>query len=199
MAVGALHHETPAQALPSCSGVVKVGKRVGHRRDPFTRRYFPGARSFILAGEPVGQPVQRWVQGARHVGVSGLRAAKGGGGVWRQFADERGEEIRVAGLSRLDQAVYVDVELLLFEGAGEDGLGEVLHPGEQRQVQVVAAVTAQHVDTQEDLALCDLLARRFALHISVRERPVRGTNSLRPQSLRLILAFHTWQNSTQHS
>lgn len=57
----------------------------------------------------------------------------------------------------------MDVELLLFEGAGEDAVGEVLHPGEQGQVQVVAAVTAQHVDPEEDLALGDLLPCGLAL------------------------------------
>lgn len=163
VAVRALHHETPAQALPSSSGVVEVGKRVGHGRDAFTRRYLPATRSLILAGQPVRQPVQRRVQGARHVGISGLGAAQWGGRVWRQFADKRGEEVSVASLCGLDQAVHVDVELLLFEGTGEDAVGEVLHPGEQGQVQVVTAVTTQHVDPQEDLALCDLLPCRLAL------------------------------------
>ena len=164
VAVGALHHETPAQALPSCSGVVEVGERVGHGRDTFTRHHLPATGSLILAWQPERQPVQRRVQRAWHVCVSGLRATQWRGGVRRQFADERGEEVGVAGLCRLDQAVHVDVELLLLEGAGEDGLGEVLHPGEQRQIQVVTAVTAQHVDTQEHLALCDLLTCRLALH-----------------------------------
>lgn len=58
----------------------------------------------------------------------------------------------------------MDVELLLFKGAGEDAVGEVLHPGEQGQVQVITTVTAQHVNTEENLALCDLLTRRLALH-----------------------------------
>lgn len=163
MAVGALHHETPAQTLPSCSRIVEVGKRVGHRRDSFTWHYLSTTNSFILARQPIGQAIQCWVQGARHVGVCRLGAAQRGGGVWRQFADERCKEVRVASLCGLDQAVHVDVELLLFEGAGEDTVGEVLHPGEQRQVQVITTVTTQHVNAQEDLALCDLLTRRLAL------------------------------------
>lgn len=59
----------------------------------------------------------------------------------------------------------MDVELLLLEGAGEDGVGEVLHPGQQGQVQVIAAVAAEHVDAQEDLALRDLLACCLALQM----------------------------------
>lgn len=137
---------------------------MGHGRDAFARRYLATTRSFVLAGQPVRQPVQRWVQRAGHVGVRRLGAAQWGGGVRRQFADERGEKVGVARLCGLDQAVDVDVELLLFEGAGEDAVGEVLHPGEQGQVQVVAAITTQHVHPQEDLPLGDLLPRGLALH-----------------------------------
>jgi len=143
---------------------MEVGKRMRHWRDPFTWRYLPTTRSLILTRKPIGQPIQRRVQGAGHVRISGLGAAEGGGGVRREFADQRGEEVSVASLSGLDQAVYVYVELLLFKGAGENAVGEVLHPGEQRQVQVIAAITAQHVNTQEDLTLCDLFTRRLALH-----------------------------------
>ena len=163
VAVRAFHHETPAQALPTCSRVVEVGKWMGHGGDTFTRSYLPAACSLILARQPIRQSIQRWVQGAWHVGVSGLGAAQRGGGVWGQFADKWREEVSVAGLCRLHQTVHVDVELLLLKGAGEDAVGEVLHPGEQWQVHVVAAVTAQHVDAKKDLALSDLLTRCLAL------------------------------------
>lgn len=165
VAVWALHHETPAQALTSSSRVVEVSKRVGHGRDTFTWCYLPDARPLLLTHQPGGQPVQRRVQGARHVGVGWLGAAQRGGRVGGQLADEWGEEVAVAGLCRFDQTVHVDVELFLLEGAGEDSVAKVLHPGQQREVQVIAAVTAQHVDAQEDLALGDLLACRLALQI----------------------------------
>lgn len=163
MAFGALHHQTPAQVGPSPSGVVEVGERVRHRRDPLPGHHLPNARSFILAGQPIGQPVQRGVQGAGHVGVRRLRAPKWGGRVRGKFADKRGKEVGVAGLGRLDQTVDVDVELLLLEGAGENTVGQVLHPGQQREVQVFAAVTTQHVNTQEHLPFSDLLTGRLAL------------------------------------
>lgn len=164
MAVGAFHHQTPAQVLSSCSWIVEVCKGVRHGRDPFSWRNLPATRPLILARQAVGQPIQSWVQRPGHVGVCGLRAPKWRGRVRGEFADERGEQVGIAGLSWLDQAVDMDVELLLFKGAGENTVGEVLHPGEQRQVQIVAAVTAQHVDTQKDLALCYLLACCLALH-----------------------------------
>lgn len=70
----------------------------------------------------------------------------------------------------------MDVELLLFEGAGENAVGEVLHPGEQRQVEVVTTVTAQHVHTQQDLALRDLLTGRLAL--KTKQRPFKCLSTL---------------------
>lgn len=169
-----------------------------HGRDAFGRHHVPAACPLILAGQSVRQPVQRWVQGARHVGVSGLGAAQRGRGVRRQFTDERGEEVGVACLSGLDQAVHVNVEQLLFEGTGEDAVAQVLHPGEQGQVQVIAAVAAQHVHPQEDLALCDLLAGSFALST---RKPNAISFSYRLFSIYLcrVTEIQTWQNSTQHS
>lgn len=163
MAVGALHHEAPAQALSTSAGVVEVGERVRHGRDAFGRHGVAAARPLVLARQSIGQAVQGRVQRARHVGVGRLGSAERGRGVRGQFADERREKVAVARLCGLDQAVHVDVEQLLLEGAGEDAVAQVLHPGQQRQIQVVAAVPAQHVHPEEDLALRDLLARGFAL------------------------------------
>lgn len=162
MAVGALHHETPAQVL-SCSRIVEIGKRVGHGRDSFTRHYLTTTGSLVLTRQTVGQTVQGWVQGPRHVGVCRLRTSQWGGRIRRQFADERGEEVSVASLSGFDHAVHVNVEMLLFEGAGEGALREFLHPAEHGEVDVITAVTTQHVHAQEDLTLCDLLTCGFTL------------------------------------
>lgn len=69
----------------------------------------------------------------------------------------------MAGLAGLHQAVHVDAEGLLLEGAGEGARREVLKPGEQRQVQFIAAVPAKQIHAEQHLALCDLLAGGFAL------------------------------------
>lgn len=163
MAVGAFHHEAPAQALPPSAGVVEVGERMRHGGDAFGRRGVAAARPFVLARQAIGQAVQGRVEGARHVGVGRLGPAKWGRRVRGQLADERGEQVTVAHLSGLDESVHVDIEQLLLEGAGKDAVAQVLHPGQQRQIQVVTAVPAEHVHPEEDLALRDLLARSFAL------------------------------------
>lgn len=89
--------------------------------------------------------------------------SEGRGGTRRQAADERREEVGVARPAGLHQAVHVDAEGLLLEGAGEGPWREVLQPGQQRQVHLVAAVPAQQVHAEEHLPLRDLLAGRFAL------------------------------------
>lgn len=69
----------------------------------------------------------------------------------------------MAGFAGLHKAVHVDAEGLLLESAGEGAQRQVLQPGEQRQVQFVAAVPTEQIHAEQHLALCDLLARRFAL------------------------------------
>ena len=57
----------------------------------------------------------------------------------------------------------MDLQHLLLEGAREDAGRQVLHPAEQAQVQVVAAIATKHVDAQEHLALSDRLVSGLAL------------------------------------
>lgn len=70
VAVGALHHEAPAQALPSSARVVEVSEGMRHGGDAFGRHGVAATRPFVLARQSVRQAVQGRVQGARHVGVS---------------------------------------------------------------------------------------------------------------------------------
>lgn len=99
----------------------------------------------------------------------------------------------MAGLAGLHQAVHVDAEGLLLERAGEGARSEVLKPGEQRQVQFIAAVPAKQIHAEQHLALCDLLAGRFALE--KKKRVIRTDQECNTQSF----CWCTWQNSTQHS
>lgn len=69
----------------------------------------------------------------------------------------------MAGPAGLHQAVHVDVEVLLLEGAREGAWREVLQPGEERQVKLVAAVSAEQIHAEQHLALRDLLASGFTL------------------------------------
>ena len=73
----------------------------------------------------------------------------------------------MASFGGLDQAVHVDAEGLLLKGTGEGPGGEVLEPGEQGEVHLVTAVTAQNIHPQEHLALCDLLPCGFTLESKI--------------------------------
>lgn len=100
----------------------------------------------------------------------------------------------MAGLAGLHQAVHVDAEGLLLEGAGEGAGREVLKPGEQRQVQFIAAVPAEQIHAEQHLALRDLLAGGFAL-----EKKKRVIRTDQERNTRRLCWCRTWQNSTQHS
>lgn len=129
----------------------------------------------VLGCQPVGQAVQSWVEGSRHVGVRRMRpVAKGRGGARREAVDQRSEEVGVARLAGLHQTVHVDVEGLLLEGTGEGPRGEVLQPREQRQVEFIAAVPAQQIHAEQHLPLSDLLASRFALEDGTRAKRLKG-------------------------
>lgn len=118
----------------------------------------------VLSCQTVGQSVQSRVEGSGHVGVCRMRPlAERCGRARGQTVDQWSEEVSVAGLAGLHQAVHVDVEGLLLEGAGEGTWREVLQPGEQRQVKFIAAVAAKQIHAEKHLTLCDLLTSCFTL------------------------------------
>ncbi len=57
----------------------------------------------------------------------------------------------------------MDIEQLLLKGARKDTGRQVLQPRKQAQVEIIAAVPTQHVYSQKNLTLCDLLSGGFAL------------------------------------
>lgn len=79
----------------------------------------------------------------------------------------------MAGFAGLHQPVHVDVEGLLLEGAGEGTWGEILQPGEERQIQLVAAVPAQQIHAKQHLTLCDLLPCCFTLQTEEKSNHTR--------------------------
>lgn len=64
---------------------------------------------------------------------------------------------------RFDEPVHVDAEGLLLKRTSEDRWREVLQPGKQAQVQFLATVPAQNVDSQKNFLLADLFSGGFAL------------------------------------
>lgn len=169
-----------------------------HQAAAERRLHAPLRGSLVLGRQAVGQPVQSRVEGPGHVGVGRLGPlAEGRGGAWREAVDERGEEVGVAGLSRLDQTVHVDAEGHLLEGAGESTRGEVLEPGEQRQIQLVTTVPTQHVHAEQHLSLCDLLACSFTLKQQGQTECI-GVYYRQQTQTECIGTYYTQQSHTEH-
>lgn len=95
--------------------------------------------------------------------------AKGGGRAGGQAVDQWSEQVSVARLAGLHQAVHVDVEGLLLEGAGEGPRRDVLQPGEQGQVQLITAIPTEQIHTEQHLPLCDRLTSGFTLKIEAED------------------------------